>query len=137
MDDRRIVEVDTDVVVVGSGAAGGMAAISARRAGARVALLDKAGIYRSGCGAAGEDHFVAVLELDEEWDTPKAFREWYHKLTQGFCDPKIIDNSFLPHIKGLVRHMEELGVKMRLDTEHNDYIRTGSYAAPGRYWINY
>ena len=135
--DFRVVEVDTDVVVVGAGAGGGMAAIAARKAGARVALVDKAGIYRSGCGAAGEDHFVAVLEMGEEWDTPKAFGEWYHKLTQGFCNPAIIDNGFLPHIQGLVRHMEDLGVKMRLDTKNNAYIRTGSYAAPGKYWINY
>lgn len=137
MNGSRLVEVDTDVVVVGSGSAGGMAAISARRAGAKVALVDKAGIYRSGCGAAGEDHFVAVLEAGEDWDTPEVFTSWYNRLTDGLVGPRLVENSFLRHIKGLVAYMEELGIPMRLDTERNDYIRTGSYSAPGRYWINY
>ena len=133
----EMLETEVDVVVVGAGSTGGMAALSARREGASVALVDKAGIYRSGCGAAGEDHFVAVLELGEDWDTPEAFLKWYHGLTQGLVNLKVVENSFLRHIKGLVRFLEELGVTMRLDREHNDYIRTSSYSAPGRYWINF
>ena len=130
-------ETEVDVVVVGAGSTGGMAALSARQAGATVALVDKAGIYRSGCGAAGEDHFVAVLELGEDWDSPQVYLKWYNGLTQGLCNPKVIENSFLKHIKGLVSFLEELGVTMRLDREHDDYIRTSSYSAPGRYWINF
>ena len=137
MNSGRLVEIDTDVVVVGGGSAGGMAALTARRAGAKVALVDKAGIYRSGCGAAGEDHFVAVLEAGEPWDRPEVFTDWYHRLTDGFVGSRLVENSFLRHIKGLVAYLEELGIPMRLDTERNDYIRTGSYSAPGRYWINY
>jgi adenylylsulfate reductase, subunit A len=114
-----------------------MAALTARRAGAKVALVDKAGISRSGCGAAGEDHFVAVLEAGEDWDTPEVFTRWYHKLTDGFVGPQLVENSFLRHIKGLVAYMDELGIPMRLDVEHNGYLRTGSYSAPGKYWINY
>ncbi|MHB1161144.1 MAG: FAD-dependent oxidoreductase [Chloroflexota bacterium] len=133
----EMLQIETDVVVVGSGSAGGMAALSARRAGAEVALVDKGGIYRSGCGAAGEDHFIAVLELGEDWDTPEAFLKWYNGLSQGLCNPRVVENGFLRNIKGLVRYLEELGVTMRLDRERDDYIRTGSYSSPGRYWINF
>ena len=127
--------VDMDVIVVGSGSAGSMAAVTARRKGCRVALVDKGGIYRSGCGAAGEDHFVAVLEAGEEWDTPEVFLKWYHTVTNGLTNPKVVENSFLKHIKWLVGYVEDLGVKMRLNG--NEYIRTSSYSAPGKYWINF
>jgi len=133
----EILETEVDVVVVGAGSTGGMAALSARQAGATVALVDKAGIYRSGCGAAGEDHFVAVLELGEDWDTPEAFLRWYNGLTQGLCNPKVVENSFLRHIRWLVSYLEDLGIPMRLGREGDGYIRTGSYSAPGRYWINF
>jgi len=135
MRDYDVKTIETDVVVVGSGSAGSMAALTARRQGCKVALVDKGGIYRSGCGAAGEDHFVAVLEAGEEWDTPEVFMKWYAKLTQGLCDPKVVENGFLKHTKALVAYMEELGVKMRLNG--NEYIRTSSYSAPGKYWINF
>ncbi|MFZ7104262.1 MAG: FAD-binding protein [Peptococcaceae bacterium] len=137
MDNDQVATVETDVVVIGSGSAGSMAALTARKAGVRVALVDKGGIYRSGCGAAGEDHFVAVLEKGEEWDTPEVFLKWYHTLSQGLCNPRVVENSFLRHIKGLVEYLENLGIKMRLDEEKDDYIRTASYSAPGKYWINF
>jgi len=50
-------QVDTDVLVLGGGVAGCHAAISAAKKGARVAVVDKASIYRSGSGGAGVDHW--------------------------------------------------------------------------------
>ena len=127
--------IETDIVVVGSGSAGSMAALTARRQGCRVALVDKGGIYRSGCGAAGEDHFHAVLEEGEEWDTPEAFIKWVTDSNDGLINPKVIENSFLKYIKSLTRYMEDLGVKMRLNG--NEYIRTGAFMSAGKYMINF
>lgn len=128
--------VTTDVLVVGGGSAGTMAALEARKAGLEVALVDKGGIYRSGCGAAGNDHFLAVLETGPDWDTPEVFLNWYKRLTQGLLDIKIPERVYTSRIKQLVRDLEEMGVPMKEPGE-KDYIRTRSFAQPGDYFINF
>lgn len=129
--------ITSDVLVIGGGSAGNMAALEARKKNLSVALVDKGGIFRTGCGAAGNDHFLAVLETGPEWDTPEVFLTWYKRLTQGLVDPKIADRVFLRRIKELVRELEEMGIPMREDKENNDYIRTRSFAQPGDYFINF
>ena len=49
-----------DVLVVGGGIAGCHAAINAARRGAKVAVLDKGAVVRSGSGGAGVDHWHAA-----------------------------------------------------------------------------
>jgi succinate dehydrogenase/fumarate reductase flavoprotein subunit len=123
-------------LVIGGGSAGTMAAIEARKSGLSVALADKAGIYRSGCGAAGNDHFLAVLETGPEWDTAAVFLGWYKKLTQSLVDMKIPEKVYIRRIKPLVAELEAMGIPMK-ESEHNDYIRTRSFAQPGDYFINF
>ncbi|CAG0997141.1 partial Adenylylsulfate reductase subunit alpha, partial [Anaerolineae bacterium] len=53
-------QVTTDVLVLGGGIAGCHAAINAARKGARVAIVDKGSIRRSGQGGAGVDHWQAA-----------------------------------------------------------------------------
>lgn len=48
---------ETDVLILGGGIAGVWAAISARRTGARVAIMEKADTRRSGAGGTGVDHW--------------------------------------------------------------------------------
>ncbi len=50
-------EAEFDVLVVGGGIAGCHAAINAARSGARVAVLDKGPVIRSGSGGTGCDHW--------------------------------------------------------------------------------
>ena len=50
-------EAEFDVLVVGGGIAGCHAAINAARRGARVAILDKGPVIRSGSGGTGCDHW--------------------------------------------------------------------------------
>jgi len=50
------VTLETDVLVIGGGIAGCMAAIRARELGAEVTLLEKGNTRRSGCAATGIDH---------------------------------------------------------------------------------
>ena len=57
----KVNHVEVDVVVVGGGLAGASAGIAAARSGAKVAVVDKAPIKRSGCGGAGMDHWNTVL----------------------------------------------------------------------------
>ncbi len=53
-------EVEADVVVLGGGIAGCWAAISAARNGAKVVLLEKGDVRRSGAGGPGCDHWCNV-----------------------------------------------------------------------------
>ena len=52
--------LETDVLVIGGGIAGCWAAISAARSGARVALMEKGDVRRSGAGGPGCDHWCNV-----------------------------------------------------------------------------
>jgi len=61
--------METDVLVLGAGAAGCGAAIGAQRAGARVLLVDKGKLESSGCVGGGNDHFMANLNTGPEWDS--------------------------------------------------------------------
>lgn len=53
-------EVEADVLVLGGGIAGCWAAISAARQGAKVVLLEKGDVRRSGAGGPGCDHWCNV-----------------------------------------------------------------------------
>ena len=53
--------ISTDVLVVGAGAGGMMAAISAADSGARVILCEKGNARRSGGIGGGNDHFVCYI----------------------------------------------------------------------------
>ena len=50
-------EVDADVLILGGGVAGCHAAISAAKRGAKVVVVDKGPVIRSGSGGAGVDHW--------------------------------------------------------------------------------
>ena len=54
-------EVSVDILIIGGGIAGSHAAIQAARRGAKVAMVDKAPIIRSGSGGAGVDHWGAAF----------------------------------------------------------------------------
>lgn len=53
--------IETDVLVVGGGIAGLMAAIRAREMGARVVVAEKGNTLTSGAGSAGNDHFLCYI----------------------------------------------------------------------------
>jgi succinate dehydrogenase/fumarate reductase flavoprotein subunit len=52
--------INTDVLVLGGGVAGCHAAINAFKGGAKVAVVDKGPVRRSGCSGAGVDHWHAA-----------------------------------------------------------------------------
>jgi succinate dehydrogenase/fumarate reductase flavoprotein subunit len=73
-------EVEADVLVLGGGVAGCHAAISAAKRGAKVVVVDKGAVIRSGSGGAGVDHWhgaytnpCSKITPDEVMDIVKAF----------------------------------------------------------------
>jgi adenylylsulfate reductase subunit A len=58
----RIVSIDTDVLIIGGGLAGCMAAIKAcEHDGVRVTIIEKSNTVASGCAASGIDHVWAYI----------------------------------------------------------------------------
>ena len=80
--------VETDVLILGSGASGCGAAMAAKKAGANVLIVDKGKLESSGCLGGGNDHFMAVLNSGSETDTSKALIDFFDTPTTGFTPKK-------------------------------------------------
>lgn len=65
--------VETDVLVIGGGLAGGMAGIAAACRGVRVAVADKAPVIHSGDAGAGIDHWNKCLSNPKSPMTPEDY----------------------------------------------------------------
>jgi len=66
MVELKVIPVETDVLVIGGGLAGCMAAIMASEEEVRVTLVDKSNTIRSGCAASGIDHVWSYIPLIHE-----------------------------------------------------------------------
>lgn len=125
------VRLDCDVLVIGGGTAGTMAALSAAEGGARVLLLEKAHVRHSGALAMGMDGVNNavipgkaepedyVAEITRANDGIVNQRTVYQTATRGFA---------------MVQRLERYGVKFEKD-EHGEYAvrrvhRSGSYVLP-------
>lgn len=123
--------LDCDVLVIGGGTAGTMAALSAAEHGARVLLLEKAHVRHSGALAMGMDGVNNavipgkaepedyVAEITRANDGIVNQRTVYQTATRGFA---------------MVQRLERYGVKFEKD-EHGEYAvrrvhRSGSYVLP-------
>ncbi len=98
--------MECDVLVAGGGPAGTFAAVKAARAGARVILVDKAYVGKSGCGTFGAGSFKAYLKEEDSYDL------WYGKaVEEGFF---MNDQDWLKQhfdtIGDRVKELEEFGV---------------------------
>ena len=78
--------VEADVLVLGGGIAGCHAAIHAARRGAKVVIVDKGAVRRSGSGGAGVDHWHLACTNPCSRITPeemvevlgKAFKDYFY-----------------------------------------------------------
>ena len=84
--ERKIVTLETDLLVLGTGAAGCGAALAARRAGIRTLMVDKGKLESSGCLGGGNDHFLAVLGTNDPDDTVDDLVRFYLKPCSGFSE---------------------------------------------------
>ncbi|BBZ44688.1 fumarate reductase/succinate dehydrogenase flavoprotein subunit [Mycobacterium parmense] len=129
--DLTPVRLDCDVLVIGGGTAGTMAALSAAEHGAQVLLLEKAHVRHSGALAMGMDGVNNavipgkaepedyVAEITRANDGIVNQRTVYQTATRGFA---------------MVQRLERYGVKFEKD-EHGEYAvrrvhRSGSYVLP-------
>lgn len=126
----------TDVLIIGGGVAGCMAAIGAKEQEVDVTILEKAEISRSGDAGGGNDHLLAHLNSGELWDTDEAMLKYYSQLSQGLIDTEIGYNLHIRRIGEIVKRLESYGIEMR-DPKTGQFIRTKSFGQPGPYYINF
>jgi len=128
--------LDTDVLVIGGGVAGCLAAIGVRESGARVAVVDKGGLLeRCGSIAAGVDQILAVAEEGPEWDTPDYLLQHIPKLTDDIVDMKSVE-TFVRGLPEMLRKLERLGVPFK-DPATGKYFRHRTFGLPGEYHIDF
>ncbi len=131
----EVTEVRTDVLIVGGGVAGCLAALAARETGAEVLVCDKGGrLAWSGSVAGGVDQFLAVLET-EEWDQPDFLMQSVSQLTDGLVDLPVVERMVyeLPRV---FRRIEATGVRFR-DKESGEYMRHRAFGLPGAYHVDF
>ncbi|MEE6177509.1 fumarate reductase/succinate dehydrogenase flavoprotein subunit [Mycobacterium sp. 050134] len=125
------VRLDCDVLVIGGGTAGTMAALSAAEHGARVLLLEKAHVRHSGALAMGMDGVNnAVIPGKAE---PEAYVAEITRANDGIVNQRTIYQTATRGF-AMVQRLERYGVKFEKD-EHGEYAvrrvhRSGSYVLP-------
>ncbi|MEV0382065.1 fumarate reductase/succinate dehydrogenase flavoprotein subunit [Nonomuraea sp. NPDC050643] len=123
--------LECDVLVVGGGTAGTMAAITAAERGARVLLLEKAHVRHSGALAMGMDGVNNAVIPGKA--TPEDYVAEITRANDGIVNQKTIYQTATRGYD-MVRRLERYGVKFEKD-EHGEYAvrrvhRSGSYVLP-------
>ncbi|MGW0158592.1 fumarate reductase/succinate dehydrogenase flavoprotein subunit [Mycobacterium sp. NPDC003323] len=125
------VRLDCDVLVIGGGTAGTMAALTAAENGARVLLLEKAHVRHSGALAMGMDGVNnAVIPGKAE---PEDYVAEITRANDGIVNQRTIYQTATRGF-AMVQRLERYGVKFEKD-EHGEYAvrrvhRSGSYVLP-------
>ena len=128
--------LDTDVLVIGGGVAGCMAAIPALEAGLDVVVCEK-GKVLDHCGSVGcgVDHYLTIMDSGPEWDTPEFLIKHLPELTDGIVDMEVT-SRVIHEMPRVLRRIESFGVNFK-DPRYNDYYRLRSFGLPGTYHINF
>jgi succinate dehydrogenase/fumarate reductase flavoprotein subunit len=125
--------LETDVLVVGGGIAGLMAAINAADQGVSVMVAEKANTKRSGSGATGNDHFCCYIP-EIHGDMKPILQEYKNSLVGGYADDTLTV-KFLKQTFDRVKDWDQWGIAMR-PTGKWEFI---GHAFPGRprIWLKY
>jgi succinate dehydrogenase/fumarate reductase flavoprotein subunit len=125
--------ISTDVLVVGAGAGGMMAAISAADSGARVILCEKGNARRSGGIGGGNDHFVCYIpEIHGSGFRDHFIRENMSDLADEDLVSKFVDLSY-----PVLQKWESWGVNIKTGghyefTGHGWPGSSGKLGEPGK-----
>ncbi|MFF0310005.1 fumarate reductase/succinate dehydrogenase flavoprotein subunit [Streptosporangium sp. NPDC004379] len=124
-------ELECEVLVVGGGTAGTMAAITAAERGARVLLLEKAHVRHSGALAMGMDGVNNAVIPGKA--TPEDYVAEITRANDGVVNQRTVHQTATRGHE-MVRRLERYGVKFEKD-EYGEYAvrrvhRSGSYVLP-------
>jgi succinate dehydrogenase/fumarate reductase flavoprotein subunit/HEAT repeat protein len=130
-DMSEMVRLDCDVLVIGGGTAGTMAALTAAEHGAHVLLLEKAHVRHSGALAMGMDGVNNAVIPGKA--TPEDYVAEITRANDGIVNQRTIYQTATRGF-AMVQRLERYGVKFEKD-EHGEYAvrrvhRSGSYVLP-------
>jgi succinate dehydrogenase/fumarate reductase flavoprotein subunit len=114
--------IKTDILVIGGGLSGCMAAINAADHGAKVAIMEKSHTERSGAAGTGNDHFWFYdpeIHGPRGWTIPDMVRDIstdgeYGKTKGGLMDQGLLE-IIAAGTKEAVDRLESWGVQFRYD----------------------
>jgi 3-oxosteroid 1-dehydrogenase len=113
-----------DVVVVGSGAAGMTAALTAHRKGLRTVLIEKAPHYGGSTARSGGGVWIPnneVLRGDRVSDTPEAARTYLHAIVGDVVPADRIDTYLERGPEALSFLLDNSPLRMQWVPEYSDY----------------
>ena len=119
--------VAADVLCIGGGIAGLMAAIRASELGAKVIVVEKANTLRSGAGATGNDHFRAYIPEYHGPDIQPVVEEIKQSQVGGVRSMKFI-RTWMEQSFETVKLWDSWGIPMK----HNGKWEFSGHATPGR-----
>ncbi|WP_433478274.1 fumarate reductase/succinate dehydrogenase flavoprotein subunit [Spirillospora sp. CA-142024] len=124
-------ELGCDVLVIGGGTAGTMAAITAAEHGSSVLLLEKAHVRHSGALAMGMDGVNNAVIPGKA--TPEDYVAEITRANDGIVNQRTVHQTATRGF-AMVKRLERYGVKFEKD-EHGEYAvrrvhRSGSYVLP-------
>ena len=115
---QEIETIESDVLCVGGGIAGLMAAISARDAGATVVIAEKGNALYSGRGRAGNDHFWCYIPEVHGTDMESFLKECLKgpklRIMQAGTSMKVL-RTFLENSFEVVKLWDSWGIPMKHD----------------------
>ena len=114
--------IETDVLVIGGGLGGCMAAINAADHGAKVFIMEKSHTERSGAAGTGNDHFWfwdPEIHSKRGWTIPDMIRDIstdgeYGKTKGGLMDQELLE-IIATGTKEAVDNLESWGVQFKYD----------------------
>lgn len=128
--------LEAEVLVIGGGVAGCLAAIEAGEAGQRVLIADKARLLeRAGSVGGGVDQYLTPMNSGPEWDTPQYLLMHIPVLTDGLVDLDVAERV-VHEMPKVLRKLEAIGIDFH-DPETGEYLRTRAFGLPGTYHLNF
>ena len=124
--------IQTDVLVLGTGASGIGAALRAAELKADVLLVGQGRLESSGCLGGGNDHFMAALGTDEPNDSREAFVGFFMKSAFGYREAQL--NQWFDAIKPCVKVLEEVGTEFLV--RDGKRYRSVGFGQPGAWWLH-
>ena len=119
--------VEADVLCVGGGIAGLMAAIRARELGAKVVLAEKANTLRSGSAGTGCDHFRCYIPEFHGPDMEPVVEEVWHSQV-GWTRPREFVRTWMERSFEIVKLWDSWGIPMK----YKGRLEFAGHAIPGR-----
>jgi len=119
--------LEADVLCIGGGIAGLMAAIRAGELGAKVIVAEKANTLRSGAGATGNDHFRCYIPEFHGPDIQPIVEEVAHSQAGGTRTMNFV-RAWMEKSFDIVKLWDSWGIPMK----HNGKWEFSGHAFPGR-----